>query len=143
MKYTTTQEFEDAPRPNDSMVMPSGGTVYPPSRYREAIDNESLLRRLDRPLGTCEANQYKVPLSGGMFRANVIESRKPNSRFVQELAFPMACMRNSDYDCRSEAQKEAWSRSTSLFNNATKQERYSKSRPDLVKRSGPHGNHAN
>ena len=137
MNYVTTQEFEEAPRPDNNMVMPSGGTVYPPSRYREAIDNESELRRLDRPLGTCEADQYRVPLSGDMYRPNatVDRSKEPNSRFVQELSFPMACMRNSDYDCRSQAQQDAWSRSGSLFNNATKQERYAVTQPGLVKRA--------
>ena len=147
MKYVTTQEFEDAPRPNDNMVMPSGGVLYPPSRYRESIDNESQLRRLDRPLGTCEADDYKVPLSGNLFRPNSTVDRKkqPNSRFVEELSFPMACMRNSDYDCRSQAQQEAWARSGSLFNNATKQERYSLTRPDLIKRASDpvHGNRQN
>jgi hypothetical protein len=137
MNYVTTQEFEEAPRPKNDMVMPSGGTVYPPSRYREAIDNESELRRLDRPLGTCEKEQYKVPLSGDMFRQNatVDRSKQPNSRFVEELSFPMACMRNTDYDCRSQVQQDAWSRSGSMFNNATKQERYAVTQPGLVKRS--------
>jgi hypothetical protein len=135
MNYVTTQEFEEAPRPDNNMVMPSGGTVYPPSRYREAIDNESELRGLDRPLGTCEADQYKVPLSGDMYRPNsTVDRKEQNSRFVQELSFPMACMRNSDYDCRSKAQQEAWARSGSLFNNATKQERYAVTQPGLVKR---------
>jgi hypothetical protein len=144
MKYVTTQEFEDAPRPNDNMVMPSGGVLYPPSRYRESIDNESQLRRLDRPLGICEADDYKVPLSGNLFRPNSTVDRKkqPNSRFVEELSFPMACMRNTDYDCRSQAQQEAWARSGSLFNNATKQERYYVTRHDLIKRASDpvHGN---
>ena len=146
MNYVTTQEFEEAPRPDDNMVMPSGGTVYPPSRYREAIDNESELRRLDRPLGTCEADQYRVPLSGDMYRPNsTVDRRKPTSRFVEELSFPMACMRNADYDCRSQAQQDAWTRSNSLFNNATKQERYAVTQPDLVKRAGgpTHGQRAN
>lgn len=146
MNYVTTQEFEEAPRPNNTMVMPSGGTVYPPSRYREAIDNESELRRLDRPLGTCEADQYRVPLSGDMFRPNsTVDKKKPNSRFIEELSFPMACMRNSDYDCRSQAQQEAWSRSGSMFNNATKQERYAVTQPGLVKRSSDpvHGQRQN
>jgi hypothetical protein len=137
LNYVTTQDFEEAPRPNDSMVMPSGGTVYPPTRYRESIDNESLLRRLDRPLGTCDQDQYKVPLSGNLFRPNSTVDRQtqPNSRFVEELSFPMACMRNSDYDCRSQAQQEAWARSGSMFNNATKQERYAVSHPELVKKT--------
>jgi hypothetical protein len=134
LNYVTSQGFEEAPRPNDNMVMPSGGTVYPPSRYREAIDNESLLRRLDRPLGTCEADQYRVKLSGDLFRPNsTVEPRKSSSRFIEELSFPMACIRNSDYDCRSTAHRDAWMRSKSLFNNATKQERYAVTRPDLVR----------
>ena len=141
MNYVTSQEFVDAPRPNDHLVMPSGGVNYPPSRFREAIDNDSLLRRLDRPLGTCEQAQYKVPMSGSMFRpqSTVERTKEPNSRFIEELSFPMACMRGADYDCRSEVHKEAWARSGSLFNNATKQERYSVSRPDLVKKpTQPH-----
>jgi len=143
MNYVTSQEFVDAPRPNDHMVMPSGGTNYPPTRFRESIDNESLLRRLDRPLGTCEEAQYKVPKSGSMFRPNSTVERptQPNSRFIEELSFPMACMRpstdqgtkNGDYECRSDVHQQAWARSRSMFNNATKQERYSVSRPDLVK----------
>jgi hypothetical protein len=138
LEYTTTQDFEDAPRPNDATVMPTGGSVYPPSRYREAVDNESLLRRLDRPLGTCEADQYRVPLSGGMYKPNSTVQRSENaenSRFIQELAFPMACIRSEgDYECRSDTHHSAWARSRSMFNNATKQERYSVSRPDLVVR---------
>jgi hypothetical protein len=128
-EYRTTAPEQAAPEVSDDVVFPMGGEVYPPNRYLNSIDQESLLRRLDRPLGTAEANQYKPPLSGGLFHTNVIDSRTPNSRFVQELAFPMACMRNSDYDCRSEAQKEAWSRSTSLFNNATKQQKYNQPFP--------------
>ena len=84
MTYTTTQDFEDAPRPSDSLVMPSGGTNYPISRFRESIDNESLLRRLDRPLGTCERDQYIVPRSGDMYRPNAtVPDRGPISdRFI-------------------------------------------------------------
>ena len=41
-------------------------------------------------------------------------------------------MRNADYDCRANVHKEANSRSKSLFNNATKQERYAVTRPDLI-----------
>ena len=61
MTYVTSTDFEDSPRPNDDVVFPSGGTVYPITRFREAIDKESLLRRLDRPLGTCERAQYIPP----------------------------------------------------------------------------------
>jgi hypothetical protein len=126
MTYTTTQDFEQAPRPADDVVYPSGGTVYPPTRYREAIDEESLLRRLDRPLGTCERNQYTPPLSGDLFRprATLPDRVQVSDRFIQELSFPMACMRSEPYDCRAQAEQAAWARSPLPFNNATKQDRY-------------------
>jgi hypothetical protein len=135
LEYVTSQEFEDAPRPDDSVVYPSGGTVYPPTRYREAIDNESLLRRLDRPLGTCERDQYIPPRSGDMYRPNatVPDRAPPNSRFIEELAFPMACMRDQPYDCVEQAQTSAWMRSARPFNNTTKQDRYAIQRPGLIK----------
>ncbi len=141
LRYTTSQDFEDAPRPSDNVVFPSGGSVYPPTRYREAIDHESELRRLDRPLGTCERDQYIPPTTGDMYvpNATVPERRQPNSRFVQELAFPMAAMRDDKpYDCVFDAQMSAFARSSSLpFNNATKQQRYAVTRKDLVKQQYP------
>ena len=140
MQYVTSQEFEEAPRPDDTVVYPSGGTVYPPSRYREAIDNESALRRLDRPLGTCESSQYAPPRSGDLYRPNVVlPDRLPQDRFIQELAFPMACMRAGPYDCRVEVEQQAWSRSPRIFNNTTKQDRYAVKRPDLIRKQGTPG----
>ena len=136
LDYVTSAPFEDAPRPSDSVVFPSGGEFYPPTRYREAVDNENELRRLDRPLGTCERKQFQPARSGDMYMPNstVPERKHVNSRFVQELAFPMALMRSAPYECRQKEDLAAMSRSSKLFNNATKQERYSVSRPDLVER---------
>ena len=126
MEYTTTQDFEEAPRPRDDLVMPNGGVNYPPSRFREAVDNDSLLKRLDRPLGTCDDNDYKVNLSGNLFKPNsTVPTRAlPSIRFIDELSFPKACLREADYECRSQVQNEAYSRSNKLFNNTTKQDRY-------------------
>jgi len=127
MEYVTTQDFAEAPRPNDDVVMPNGGTNYPPSRYREAVDNDSLLRRLGRPLNKlCDDNEYKVNLTGNLFTPNstVPNRPAPSSRFIDELAFPKACIRNEDYDCRKEVHQEAFARSSKLFNNTTKQDRY-------------------
>jgi hypothetical protein len=139
LNYVTSQDFEDAPRPSDDLVMPAGGVNYPPSRFREAIDQESQLRRLDRPLGTCERDQYIPPRTGDMYRPNAtVPDRGPISdRFIQELAFPMAAMRAGPYDCREQAEKQAWSYSTKLFNNTTKQDRYTEMRPDLTQRKRP------
>ena len=122
LSYVTSQDFEDAPRPHDNMVMPSGGVNYPPSRFQEAVDKDSLLRRLDRPLGTCEQAQYMKPLQPA---STVPDRPPPNHRFIDELSFPMACMRSGDYDCRAQVHEESWQRSNGfLFNNPTKQDKY-------------------
>jgi hypothetical protein len=135
LQYVTSAEFTQAPRPADSVVFPMGGTVYPFTRYREAINEESLLRRLDRPLGTCERDQYIPPRSGDMYRPNatVPERTRPNSRFVQELAFPKAAMVGAPYDCRQENDIADLARSPLPFNNATKQQRYAVKEPQLVR----------
>ncbi len=135
MQYTTSSDFEEAPRPSDSVVFPSGGTVYPPNRYKEAIDQESDLRRLDRPLGTCERDQYIPPRSGDMYSAQaLLPERHPlNNRFIQELSVPQATLRAGVYDCVADAQAAAFSRSPMPFNNATKQARYAVQRKDLIR----------
>jgi hypothetical protein len=121
------QSSEQAPLPPNNMVFPSGGEFYPPGRYSNAIDNESLLRRLDRPLGTCDNYQYEPNMRGDMYKPNVLvpdRVEKPSTDMVKELAMPRALLRAGPYDCRLEADKVNWSRSTSLFHNATKQQRY-------------------
>jgi hypothetical protein len=124
------QSSEQAPLPPSNMVFPSGGEFYPPGRYSSAIDNESLLRRLDRPLGTCDAQQYEPNMKGDMYIPNRLvpdRAQQPTTEMVKELAMPQALLRGGPYDCRLEADKANWSRSTSLFNNATKQQRYNQS----------------
>jgi hypothetical protein len=114
------------------MVFPSGGEFYPPTRYSSSIDNESLLRRLDRPLGTCDAQQYEPNQRGDMYVPNrLVPDRQytPSTDMVKELAMPQALLRAGPYDCRLEADMNNWSRSTSLFNNATKQQRYNQGFP--------------
>lgn len=121
------QSSEQAPAPPKDMVFPSGGEFYPPGRYSSAIDNESLLRRLDRPLGTCDVRQYEPNERGDMYTPNrLVPDRKqqPTTDMVKELAMPRALLRAGPYDCRQEADQNNWSRSTNLFNNATKQQRY-------------------
>jgi len=121
------QSSEQAPVPPANMVFPSGGEFYPPTRYSSAIDNESLLRRLDRPLGTCDAEQYEPNQRGDMYISNQLVPDRvytPTTEMVKELAMPKALLRAGLYDCRLDADKANWARSTSLFNNATKQQRY-------------------
>ena len=126
LEYRTSAAAQAAPEISDHMVFPQGGEVYPPDRYIRAIDKESLLRRLDRPLGTCDDKEYMPPQHGNMYidRMLVPESAKPPSRFVEEISMPQALLRAGTYHCREQADQRNWERSPRLFNNSTKQDRY-------------------
>jgi len=126
LEYRTSAAGQKAPEISDDVVFPQGGQVYPPDRYLRAIDKESLLRRLDRPLGTCDDKEYTPPQDGNMYvdRMMVPESLRKPSRFVEEISRPQALLRAGDYQCRTEADQRNWDRSSRLFNNATKQDRY-------------------
>jgi len=95
---------------------------------------------LDTPLGMCEREQYIPAREGSLYQPNstLPDRLAPDTQFIEELSFPKACMRVGDYPCRAEAQTEAWSRSRSIFNNATKQHRYAVMRPRLVQHNGTH-----
>jgi len=127
-EYTTAGEQDTAPDVNPDIVMPMGGQFYPASKYKEAIDDESKLHWLDRPLGTCEGNQWQPNEHGDMFNSRLlVPARKGgiDPRKIEELAYPKALLRSGPYDCRSE--NDAYAIKTSsdyIFNNATKQDRY-------------------
>ena len=131
MEYTSAGTNEPAPSVDPSIALPSGGQFYPPSRYAEAIDNESQLRRLDRILGTCEVDQYEPSVTSDMFMSQRLlpERKQADSRFISELAHPQVLLRSGPYPCRQEADLANLSRSSSLFNNATKQDRYKQTFP--------------
>ena len=126
LEYRTSAPEQRAPEVPDNLVFPNGGSTYTPTRYQNSIDNESLLRRLDRPLGTCDPEQYKPPRNGDMYVDNMLvpKSLKPPSRFVEEISMPQALLRTGPYGCREEADQRNWLNSPRLFNNATKQDRY-------------------
>jgi hypothetical protein len=126
LEYRTTGVEQLAPEVPNDLVFPGGGEVYPPTRYLNNIDKESLLRRLDRPLGTCDTDQYVPPFNGDMYKDSLLvpRSNKPSSRFVNELSMPQTLLRTGVYHCRAEADQKNWDRSPRLFNNATKQDRY-------------------
>lgn len=126
MEYTTAGEQEPAPETNPSIVMPGGGQFYPPNAYAEAIDNESKLRWLDRPLGTCEGDQWQPSLRSDMFNSRIlVPGHTSDPSKIQELAYPRALLRSGPYDCREQDDKYNVSVSSDyLFNNATKQDRY-------------------
>jgi hypothetical protein len=161
MEYTTAGEESVAPPINPAIVMPNGGQFYPASRYTEAINNESKLRALDRPLGTCEGNQWEPSLRSDMYNSRILVPARENPvdpKKIQELAYPRALLRSGGYDCRE--QNDAYAIQTTSdykFNNATKQDRYKamkkptrpappegalkaaveKLRPDLTLNAGP------
>jgi hypothetical protein len=127
MNYTTSGPEEAAPLPPAGMVFGPGGAFYPPGRYAAAIGDESLLRRLDRPLGTCEGDEFRANERGDMYvpGINVPKYNTPTSKMVSELAMPRVLVGNSGaYRCRQEADTKNIQRSQLMFNNATKQQRY-------------------
>jgi len=128
MEYKTTGPVERLPQVPDSLVFPSGGEAgrVPPQRWAEQIDQESLIRRLDRPLGTCETKQYEPSRTGDMFQQRTLipDRRQPTTQFINELAMPQALLRTGPYDCRAQVDTMNMDKSTRLFNNATKQDRY-------------------
>jgi len=128
MEYKTTGPVERLPQVPDSVVFPSGGEAgrVPPQRWSEHIDQDSLTRRLDRPLGTCETKQYEPSRTGDLFQQRTLipDRRQPTTQFINELAMPQALLRTGPYDCRAQVDTMNMDKSTRLFNNATKQDRY-------------------
>lgn len=127
-KYVTSAPAIPAPAPPADMVFPPGGEFYPPTRYSAAINDESVLRRLDQPLRKyCDEGQYLPHLQGDMYSTAPMApeaGRRSSSAMVQELAMPQVCLKTGEYECRAEADRINWQRSTRLFNNPTKQDRY-------------------
>jgi hypothetical protein len=133
LEYVTSAPPEAAPQTPSDMVFPSGGEFYPPNRYSQAIDQESMLRRQDRPLGTCEADQYLPNPAGDMFNNRMLIPDRHdalNTQFISELSMPRVLLNVGPYHCRAEADARNVDRSQLLFNNATKQQRYEQAQRD-------------
>lgn len=125
--YVTSAPPEMAPEPPANMVFPMGGSFYPPTRYADAIDRESILRTLDHPLDRwCTDTQYIPSEDSTMYVAgSTVPDRQPISNaFISELSMPSALLRPSTESCRSENDKAYMLRSGRLFGNPTKQDRY-------------------
>jgi hypothetical protein len=125
-EYVTTGEEIPPAHIDADIVLPSGGGTYPISRYMEAIDKESQLRRLDRPLGTCEKDQFTPNARGDMFDARMLVPKTGaiNPGLISEVSFPKVLMTAGPYECRKEMDDVNMGLSRNLFNNATKQDRY-------------------
>jgi hypothetical protein len=125
--YVTSAPAEMAPEPPANMVFPMGGSFYPPSRYADAIDKESSLRTLDHRLDRwCTERQYIPSENSTMYIAgSTVPDRQPISNaFISELSMPSALLRPNTETCRSENDKAYMLRSSRLFHNPTKLDRY-------------------
>jgi hypothetical protein len=127
LEYKTSAPAEGLPYTPDNLVFPPGSDYYPPSRYIEAISSESKLRRLDRPLGTCEKDQYLPALHGDMYNPGIMAPKRQfgeSSRMIQELAMPQVLLHGGPYNCRRDADYVNIAASGKFFNNATKLAKY-------------------
>jgi hypothetical protein len=131
MNYVTSAEVTPAPAPPADLVFPPGGQFYPPTRYISAIDDESRLRRLDRPLGTPDAKQYQPPADSDMYTYKKISvPRQPaNGLMISEMEMPRALLRDSPaaYECRQAADMAAMAAangSRHIFSYPTKLAKY-------------------
>lgn len=128
LDYVTTGENGPGPNvPAGTVITSSGGGVRAPaSVYSKAIDDESKLRGLDRPLGTCETDQFLPDGQGDMYNSRVMAPRIRNvdQRVLAEASFPKVLLNLGQYDCRQQNDELNIELSARLFNNATKQDRY-------------------
>lgn len=129
LQYTTSGPAEALPYVPDNLVFPMGGEFYPPQRWSNNINDDSLTKRLDRPLKKyCDIGEYIPPQQGDMYNQRLVvpQRRTPSTRFVEELAMPKVLLRTAPYDCREKVDNFNWDASQRLFNNPTKQDRYRK-----------------
>jgi hypothetical protein len=130
-EYVTTAAPEPLPA-TGSTVFPSGSAFYPPDRYMQSIDNESLLRRQDRPLGISEKKQYIPNLQGDLFHSRVFlpSSSAPSSKMIDELSMPKVLLTTGAYHCRAEQDRFNMARAPQVFNNSTKASKYISTKKD-------------
>ena len=133
LEYVNSSPPEYAPSPPSDMVITGAGEHRPPLRYLEAIDNESQLRRLDRPLnndlitkGSCKSKQYVLPQNSDAFQQYILlpPQNPPQSAMARELADPSVLERDGQYKCSEEAMVCSLRGAPRLFLNPTKQNRY-------------------
>jgi hypothetical protein len=134
MQYVNSGPAQPAPTVPTSMVIPGAGEFYPPGRYQEAINNESVLRRLDRPLnqdllpgpGSCFPEQYVMPANSDALQnwSLLPPQRAPKSKMARELQDPAVLERNGQYKCSEEAMVCDLKAVPRFFNNFTRLSKY-------------------
>lgn len=134
MNYVNSGPAQPAPAVPASLVIPGAGEFYPPGRYQEAINNESLLRRLDRPLnedllpgrGSCFPEQYVLPANSDALQQYSLlpPQSQPKSLMARRLADPPVLERNGQYKCSEEAMVCDLKMTPRFFNNFTKLSKY-------------------
>ena len=134
LEYVNSGPAEPAPSLPDSMVVTGAGEFYPPNRYLDAIDNESRLRRLDRPLNedllpgreSCFPEQYVLPpTSDAYHQYNLLPpQRPPRSKMVREMEHPKVLEHLGQYDCSEKAMVCDLKAASRFFNNHTRLQKY-------------------
>jgi hypothetical protein len=134
LQYVNSSPAEPAPPVPPTMVIPGASEFYPPGRYSAAIQDESKLRRLDRPLNEdllpgrrgCFPQQYTMPQnSDALQQWSLLPPQiQPKSRMARSLADPPVLERDGQYKCSEEAMVCDLKASPRFWNNFTKLSKY-------------------
>lgn len=134
LQYVNSGPAEPAPAVPPTMVLPGASEFYPPGRYSAAINDESLLRRLDRPLnndllpgrGSCFPQQYTLPETSDALQQYVLlpPQQPPKSKMVRDLADPPVLQHLGQYKCSEEAMICNLRGAPRIFNNFTSLSKY-------------------
>lgn len=134
LQYVNSGPAEPAPPVPASMVIPGASEFYPPDRYSAAINNESLLRRLDRPLNedllpgpkSCFPEQYVLPATSDAYQQYSLlpPQRPPRSKMARDLENPPVLNHMGQYKCSEEAMVCDLKAAPLFWNNFTKISKY-------------------
>lgn len=134
LQYRNSGPAEPAPCPPSNFVVTGATEFVPNCRYMNAIDKESQLRRLDRPLNDdllpppngCFPQQYVMPANSDSLQQYVLlpPQRPPKSKMVRELQDPKVLESMGQYPCSEEAMVCNLKGANRFFNNPTKLSKY-------------------
>lgn len=132
LNYVNSGPAEMAHAPPSNFVATGAGQFAPPTRYMAAIDKESQLRRLDRPLNedilpnTCYSSQYVLPSNSDSLQQYSLlpPQMEPKSNMARRLANPPVLERNGQYPCSEEAMACNLRGANRFFFNHTRLSKY-------------------